>query len=52
MKNNQQKFKSYLVETKKGNKKHRSKEQKTLCTTLKCFPKQETKLLNFIMIIR
>ena len=52
VKNNQQKFKSYLVEIKKGNKEHRSKEQKTLCTTLKCFPNRETKLSNFIMIIR
>ena len=32
VKNNQEKFKSYLGEIKKGNKKHRSKEQKnTLC---------------------
>ena len=51
VKNNQEKFKTYLGEIKKGNKKHRSKEQKTLCTILKCFTKQETKLLNFMMII-
>ena len=45
VKNNQEKFKSFLGEIKK------SKEQKKLCTTLKCFTKQETKLLNFMMII-
>ena len=28
VKNNQEKFKSYLGEIKKGNKKHKSKEQK------------------------
>ena len=46
---NQEKFKSYLRETKKGNKKQKSK--KALYTTLKCFRKQEAKLLNFMMII-
>ena len=51
VKNNQEKFKSYLVEIKKENKKHRSKVQKTLCVILKCFTKQEMKLLNFLMII-
>ena len=53
VKNNQEKFKSYLREIKKGNKKHRSKTQKkkTICIILKCFTKQETKLLNFMMII-
>ena len=51
VKTNQKKFRSYLGEIKKGNKKHRSKEQKTLCTILKCFTKRETKLLNFMMII-
>ena len=36
VKNNQEKFKSYLGgEIKKGNKKHRSKAQKILCTILK-----------------
>ena len=42
-KNNREKFKTYLREIKKANKKHRSKEQKkekTLCTTLKFFTKQ------------
>ena len=53
VKNNQEKFKSYIGEIKAGNKKHRSKEQKkkTLCTILKCFTKQEMKLLQFMMII-
>ena len=51
VKNNQEKFKSYLGEIKKGNKKHRSKVQKTLRIILKCFTKQETKLLNFMIII-
>ena len=51
VKNNQEKFKSYLGEIKRGNKKKSSKEQKkTLCIILKCFTKQETKLLNFLMI--
>ena len=45
------KFKSNLSEIKKGNKKHRSKEQKTHYITLKCFTKQGTVLLNFLMII-
>ena len=49
--NKQEKFKSYLGEIKKATKKHRSKEQKTLCTILRCFTKQEAKLLNFKMII-
>ena len=52
VKNNQEKLKSYLGEIKKGNKKHVSKVQKkTPCIILKCFTKQETKLLNFMMII-
>ena len=50
VKKNQEKFKSYLGEIKKGSKK--SKEQKKiLCTILKCFIKEEKKLLNFMMII-
>ena len=50
VKNNQQKFKSYLGKIKKGNK---SKEQKKhfVYTILKCSITQETKLLNFMMII-
>ena len=52
VKSNQEKFKSYLGEIKKGNKKHRSKMQKKKKNTLyKCFTKQEMKLLNFMMII-
>ena len=34
------------------NKNHRLKEQKTHCTTLQCFAKQEAKLLNFMINIR
>ena len=51
VKTNQEKFKSYLREIKKGSKKHISKVQKPLCIILKCFSKQETRLLNFMMII-
>ena len=49
VKKNQQKFKYYLGEIKKGAKK--SKEQKTQYTILKCCIKQGMKLLNFMMII-
>ena len=45
VKNNQEKFKSYL-----GEKKNQ-KSIKTLFTILKCFTKQEAKLLNFMKII-
>ena len=48
VKNSPDKLKSYLGEIKKEKK---TKEQKTICTILKCFTKQETKLLNFMMII-
>ena len=52
VKKSQEKFKSYLGEIKQENKKHRPKVQKkTLCIILKCFTKQEMKLLNFMMII-
>ena len=44
------KFKTYLGEIKKG-KNINQKSKKTLCTILKCSTKQETKLLNFMMII-
>ena len=47
-----EKFKFYLGEIKKGNNKHKSKEQKTICTILKCSVKQETKLLNFMIILQ
>ena len=49
VKKNQKKFKYYLGEIRKGSKK--SKEQKTLCTILKCSIKQGMALLNFMMII-
>ena len=48
VKNNQEKFKSYLEKIKKEKN---QKNKKILCTILKCFTKQETKLLNFMMII-
>ena len=48
VKNNQEKFKSYLGEIKKGKKKQKSK--KTLCAILNRFRKQEAKFLNFMMI--
>ena len=51
VKNNQEKFKSYLGEIKKGNKKHRSKQQKNALYNIKCFTKQEPRLLNFMMIL-
>ena len=49
VKNNQQDFKLYFGEIKKGAKK--SKEHKTLCTILKCSINQGMKLVNFMMII-
>ena len=52
IKNNQEKFKSYLGEIKKENSKKKIKRsKKTLWTILKCFTKQESRLLNFMMII-
>ena len=51
VKNNQEKFKSYFGEIKKWNKNHRSREQKNTWTILKCFTKQEPRLLNFMIII-
>ena len=51
VKNNQEKFKSYFREIKKWNKNHRSREQKNTLTILKCFTKQEPRLLNFMIII-
>ena len=55
-KNNQIKFKSELGEIKKANKKKqikgaKKKKKKKLCTTLKCFIKEGTMLLSFMMII-
>ena len=49
VKNNQQDFKLYLDEIKKGAK--TSKEQKTQYTILKCSIKKGMKLSNFMMII-
>ena len=49
VKNNQQKFKSNLSEIKKVVRNQKNK--KTLCIILKCSMKQETKLLNFMMVI-
>ena len=51
VKNNQEKFKSYLGEIKKQTAKKDQKNKKALCIILKCFKKQEAKLLNFMMII-
>ena len=48
IKSNQAKFKSYLGEIKKEKN---QKSKKALCTILKCFTKQDAKLLNFMMII-
>ena len=48
LKSNQEKFKSYLGEKKKE---ENQKYKRILCTILKCFTKQERKLLNFMMII-
>ena len=51
-KNDQVKFKSNLGEIIRRNSKKIPKEpKKTLCTILKCFAKQEKRLLNFWMII-
>ena len=51
-KNDQVKFKFNLEEIIRRNSKKTSKEQKkALCTKLKCFTKQETRLSNFWMII-
>ena len=51
-KNDQVKFKFNLGEIRRRNSKKISKEQeKTLCTILKCFTKEETRLSNFWMII-
>ena len=51
VKNNQEKFKTYLGEIKKERIKKSHKSKKTFCTILKCFIKQETRLSNFMMII-
>ena len=51
VKNNQMIFKSHLSEITKGSNKKYQKSKKTLYTILKCFTKQETSLLSFMMII-
>ena len=51
VKNNQEKFKSYLGEIKKQTIKENRKSKKTLCIILKHFIKQEMNLLSFMMII-
>ena len=48
VKSNQEKFKSDLGEIKK---KENQTSKKILCIILKCFIKQERKLLNFMMIV-
>ena len=50
-KNDQMIFKSHLGGIKKENNKERSKEQKTHYTILKSFTKQETRLLNYLLIL-
>ena len=45
------KFKSNLGKIKKGSNKKDQRSKKTNYTILTCFTKQETRLLNFMMII-
>ena len=49
VKNNQRKFKSYIGKIKKRTDVDQ-KSKKTLCIILKCFTKQEKRLLNFLMV--
>ena len=49
-KNDQKNFKLSLGEIKRGNSKKNQESKKTLQTILKCFTKQEMRLLNFMMI--
>ena len=51
VKSNQAKFKSNLSEVKKQHTKIEQKSKETPCIILKCFTKQGTRLLNFMMII-
>ena len=51
VKNNQEKFKSYLGEIKKRDNRRLKEHKKKHVIILKCFIKQEMKLLNFMMII-
>ena len=47
VKNNQEKFKSYLGEIKKGNKKHRSKEQKNTLYNIEMLYKARSEAIRF-----
>ena len=47
VKNNQEKFKSYLGEIKKGNKKHRSKEQKNTLYNIETLYKARSEAIKF-----
>ena len=47
VKNNQEKFKSYLGEIKKGNKKHRSKEQKNTLYNIEMLYKARNEAIKF-----
>ena len=47
VKNNQEKFKSYLGEIKKGNKKHRSKEQKNTLYNIEMLYKARNEAIEF-----
>ena len=47
VKNNQEKFKSYLGETKKGNKKHKSKEQKNTLYNIEVLYKARNEAIKF-----
>ena len=47
VKNNQEKFKSYLGEIKKGNKKHRSKEQENTLFNIEILYKARNEVIKF-----
>ena len=47
VKNNQEKFKTYLGEIKKGNKKHRSKEQKNTLYNIEMLYKARNEAIKF-----
>ena len=47
VKNNQEKFKSYLGEIKKGNKKHKSKEQKNTLYNIEMLYKAKSEAITF-----
>ena len=52
VKSNQAKFKSNLSEVKKQHTKIEQKSKETPCKILKCFTKQGTRLLNFMIILQ